>query len=443
MSSSAFPTTTVDLYRPHFPPSWTPCPLYDLASWTNGTSFKSSGLESSGTPVIKIAEVKNGVTNQTKYSTEPADGKVTVTAGDLIYSWSGQPETSIDAFRWEGVGGYLNQHLFKVRAGRVTQEFLYYLLKHLRPHLVSIARNKQTTGLGHVTKGDLKRLEVAYPDDNEQARIVDVLKALDDKIALNRRMNRTLESIARTLFQSWFVDFDPVHARASGSPGSSTELAPHFPGAFEPSPLGDIPEGWNVRRLSDIADILSGGTPRKSNPSFWNGQLPWVSPKSMSSIHVSDTEQHVTEEAVGSGTKEVAAGASFIMVRGMGLHDGVRISQARCRSTFNQDVKAIVPREIDPALLLFVLLDAQTSLHKRVRSSGHGTGVLPTDAIGELQVALPPTNVADLLIRPFGDMNERIAANDAESRTLAALRDTLLPKLMGGELDGSQVGSDS
>ncbi len=145
------------LYQPYFNPKWNKCILYELADWFNGFAFKSSNFSEKGKPIIKIAELKNGITEQTKFTNQEFDKVILVKKGDLLFSWSGQPEKSIDVFWWKGPKGWLNQHIFKVIPKNCDKKFLYYLLKYLRPNFIDIARNKQTTGLGHVTKKDLQK----------------------------------------------------------------------------------------------------------------------------------------------------------------------------------------------------------------------------------------------------------------------------------------------
>ncbi|MHB8290748.1 MAG: restriction endonuclease subunit S [Acidimicrobiales bacterium] len=188
------------LYNPDFPEHWERHSLYGLARWVNGLAFRDIhfSTQRKGKPVIKIAEVKNGITGQTKYTEQAFDTSVHVGPCDLIFSWSGQPETSIDVFRWRGPDGWLNQHLFRVTPDpRINERFFYYLLRYLRPHFVGIARNKQTTGLGHVTKRDLEALVVGIPPLAEQRAIAEVLGALDDKIEANRRAQDCAERLAR------------------------------------------------------------------------------------------------------------------------------------------------------------------------------------------------------------------------------------------------------
>src|SRR5450830_383540 len=222
MASRTQPTPRDEnrLYQPSFRQDWERHTLYSLATWVNGIAFRDIQFSATGKPVIKISEIKQGLSSQTKYTEQVFDEAVHVRDGDLLFTWSGQPETSIDVFWWRGSDGWLNQHSFRVTSRKdIDQEFLFYLLKYVKPSFIGIARNKQTTGLGHVTRRDLETIEVACTQLPEQRAIAHILGALDDKIELNRRMNETLEAMARALFKSWFIDFDPVHAKAeAGDP---------------------------------------------------------------------------------------------------------------------------------------------------------------------------------------------------------------------------------
>ena len=190
-----FPDSFEDSELGEVPKGWRICPLYDTASFINGAAFKNEDFceSSEGLPVIKIAELKNGISSQTKFSCRVADDSQRIDTGDLLYSWSGSPDTSLDAFLWTGGPGLLNQHIFKIAASSTAQKRLvYYLLKHLRPVLVETAKNKQTTGLGHVTVADMKRLFICWPHPS-------VLSVFDQRVAplFDRAFLGTLES--RTL----------------------------------------------------------------------------------------------------------------------------------------------------------------------------------------------------------------------------------------------------
>lgn len=144
------------------PNGWEVKCIYDLAEYINGTSFKAKDYSEKGLPIIKIAELKNGVTDGTKFFSGEKDKKFYLKNGDILFSWSGNPDTSIDTFIWDKGDAILNQHIFKVIPKfDKGYAFTYLMLKYLKSTFTHIARNKQTTGLGHVTVKDLKELKIA------------------------------------------------------------------------------------------------------------------------------------------------------------------------------------------------------------------------------------------------------------------------------------------
>ncbi|MEO7596474.1 MAG: restriction endonuclease subunit S [Byssovorax sp.] len=313
--------------------------------------------------------------------------------------------------------------------------FLRYLIGSaaFTKHILGVQTG---TTVPHISPSQIKSFLFRLPPVHIQRAIAHILGTLDDKIDLLRRMNQTLEETARTLFKSWFVDFDPVRAKAAGRKpvGLDTETAKLFPRAFARDDLPEAPEGWTRAALASWATALSGGTPSKSNPVMWDGSIPWISPKVMKEIHADESDDQVTPEAIGNGTRLAPAGTTLVMVRGMGLHRGVRISQTTREVAFNQDVKALVPRGIEPDLLFFALLDGQQDLLGKVESSGHGTGVLASEILLAHPITMPARQVQQKFAVPFEAINARIAANRRQIRTLAETRDTLLPKLLSGSL---------
>lgn len=145
-------------------------------------------------PVIKIAELKNGIGGTTAYTEQKFSEDVHLKKGDLLFSWSGNPQTSIDIFRFNLEEGWLNQHIFKVTPDEnvVDRNYFYFLMKNLKSHFIQIATNKQTTGLGHVTIADIKRMSVIIPSIDVQRKIVSYIKPIDDKIVLNNEINNNL-----------------------------------------------------------------------------------------------------------------------------------------------------------------------------------------------------------------------------------------------------------
>lgn len=415
----------------------------DYFTLQRGTSYKSRLLGQPGPVLLGLATIeRNGGFRRDSLRTYGGESpqKLLVQPGELFLSLKDVTQSAdllgaVARLPLDHPAGRLTQDTVKLEpiGTDVPLGYLYWLLRSPQYREYCRAHATGTTNLG-LGRDDFLSFPAPEPTI-DQIRIADTLSSIEDEIELNRQMNETLEAIARALFRSWFVDFDPVHAKADGShtrpPQPFTAL---FPDAFEASKLGAIPEGWSVESLSGLSTIYSGGTPSKSVDSYWDGDLPWISPKVMTSIHVDQSDEKVTATAVGNGTRLVPRGSVLIMVRGMGLHQGVRISQAQRDVTFNQDVKACVPKWGDGTFLLFALLDASAYLFSKVQASGHGTGVLPTDILDGLSFAVPPAAVRDELCRPLADINAKIAANVGASKTLIALRDTLLPKLVSGNL---------
>ena len=157
---SLFPDRLDDEGKPE---GWAFEPLLDQAEWVNGAAYKNMHFSDApdALPVIKIAELKNGVTGNTQWTATDLGARYLIDDGELLFSWSGNPDTSIDTFLWTGGRAWLNQHIFAVRPnGKRSKPYLHALLKFLKPEFAELARNKQTTGLGHVTKADMQRMMV-------------------------------------------------------------------------------------------------------------------------------------------------------------------------------------------------------------------------------------------------------------------------------------------
>jgi type I restriction enzyme S subunit len=178
------------------PKGWQAVSLYDLANYINGTSFKKGEInEQEGLPIIKIAELKQGYTDSTKYFKGIKQDKYYLKDGDILFSWSGNPKTSIDTFIWYRGDGILNQHIFKVEPYSYSKEFIYLILKYLKPIFMQTASNKQTTGLGHVTISDLKRLKIFLPNEQLVDNFTKKIKPMIRKIHINDIENNKLNHL--------------------------------------------------------------------------------------------------------------------------------------------------------------------------------------------------------------------------------------------------------
>ena len=272
--------------------------------------------------------------------------------------------------------------------------------------------------------------------DSNHGRIV----SLDDKIELNRRMNQTLEEICRALFKFWFVDFGPVHAKAEGRwkkgeslPGMPTDMWDLWPTELEESEIGEIPKGWKPVSLTEIASLLTGGTPSTAEPAYWNGGIPWVSGKDVSAAKggfIIQTERTITGEGVeNSATALLPARTVVITARGTVGALGV-IASDMCISQTNYGLKAL--DGIGDNFLLFTVGNAIDQLQR----ASYGT-IFDTITTRNLQatiVVLPPEPLRSEFELRTHFLMERVLLKLHEGKTLASTRDALLPKLLSGEI---------
>lgn len=173
-------------------------PLYDFADYVNGAAFKANEYGDQGLPIIKIAELKNGITDSTKYFDGFKGEKYIIQDKDILFSWSGNPDTSIDIFIWTHGKAILNQHTFNVKSKNNYRWFTYLMLKYFKPEFARIASNKQTTGLGHVTASDLKRLTFIYNEaviEDFEFKVSPFMETIYSKMIENQRLAQLRDTL--------------------------------------------------------------------------------------------------------------------------------------------------------------------------------------------------------------------------------------------------------
>lgn len=420
----------IELYAPAFHFGSEPQPLLGLADWINGLAFKNIAFTNDGLPVVKIAEIKSGFSDATKRTNGVYDNRVRLRDGDLLFCWSGQPETSIGTFVWDKGDAWLNQHIFRVLPDRaIDPRFFRFLMLYLQPNFQEIARNKQTTGLGHVTKGDLGMMMVQLPLRPEQERIADALQAIQDKIDLNRQMAATLEDMARALFKSWFVDFNPVHAKAEGDdPGLPADIAALFPDSLDDEGL---PLGWTSGTAESFAEI--NPTTRidraAESPYIDMAALPTQGPRITT----------VISRPVGSGSR--FKNGDTLLARITPCLENGKTAFVDCLADDevawgSTEFIVMRPKEGVPAPLPYLIArDAAFRAHVIASMSGtSGRQRAPAEAVGRWSMTVPTDGVISAWGNAVLPMFDRIKANSLEADKLTELRDTLLPKLLSGEL---------
>lgn len=307
-----------------------------------------------------------------------------------------------------------------------NEKYCYYLLK-----TIDFQQYNSGSGVPTLNRNHVHPLPVLKPSRNEQDEIADILGSLDQKIELNQRMNETLEGMARAIFKSWFVDFDPVHAKAEGREpeGMDAQTAALFPSTFTPDGL---PEGWTKEPFSELINLIGGGTPKTSKDEYWNGNIPWfsvVDAPNETDVFVIDTEKKVTDLGVqNSSTKILRPNTTIISARGtVG-----RVALTGVPMAMNQSCYGIQGNNLPDYYTYFSVKQLVSELKSRTHGSVFDT--ITRSTFETISFVKPPIELAQAYDEIVQDMMQKILSNLKQNQTLAALRDTLLPKLISGEL---------
>ncbi len=284
----------------------------------------------------------------------------------------------------------------------------------------------------------MARREVSLPPLPEQRAIAHVLGTLDDKIELNRRMNQTLDEMARAIFKSWFVDFHPVLAKiARRDTGLPPDLAALFPDRLVDSELGDVPEGWEVRRLGDFGNVITGKTPSTRNPIYYGDDVPFLKiPDMHGKVYVVETGTMLSNEGASSQPKK-ALPAGSVSVSCIAT-PGLVVLNHRMTHT-NQQINSIIPSANWASKYLYWSCRHLSAEIMTGGSGGSVFGNMNKSAFSELAIPGPEDSAVLAFDRLVSPLHDAILSNECESHTLAALRDALLPRLVSGEVRQQDV----
>lgn len=312
----------------------------------------------------------------------------------------------------------------------LSMRWLYYAMKHYR-----LGEVDDGSPIPSTTRAAVYMLELDVPPLPEQRAIAHILGTLDEKIELNRRMSETLEAMARALFKSWFVDFDPVRAKSEGrDPGLPKHLADLFPARLVDSEFGQIPEGWVVKPIGELAEVVGGSTPKTECPEYWEGgSHHWLTPKDLSGLATPvllQTERKITD----AGLAQISSG---LLPKGTVLLSSRApigyLAIAEVPVAINQGFIAMKPR---PGISNLFLLRWASAAHEDIVSHANGSTFLEINKTNfrPIRTVAPSRLVMEAFDRLSRSLYRNMVTHERESHTLAALRDTLLPKLISGEL---------
>jgi len=308
-------------------------------------------------------------------------------------------------------------------SGAIDIRFLYYVLHTLTRRLGTYS---QGTATKFLTMRILSSLPIPLPPLSEQRAIAHILGTLDDKIELNRRMNATLEEMACALFKSWFVDFDPVRAKAEGrDTGLPREIADLFPNGFEESELGEVPRGWWVGRLSDlVTNVVDRVQPSAATEGISYVPIECISPRT---ICLYDAQPGINAH---SSLVRFQRGDILFGAMRPYFH---KVCIAPFDGTTRTTAFVLRPDPSELGFTVFVVSRDETIDFATAHSEG---STIPyakwMNSLDSLSVVLPPCTLRRQFHQVVMPMVSRMMASVTESRTLAALRDALLPKLISG-----------
>ncbi|MBZ4690939.1 MAG: restriction endonuclease subunit [Cereibacter sp.] len=280
---------------------------------------------------------------------------------------------------------------------------------------------------------ELKAFHICAPSRAEQARIADVLQMLDDKIELNRKTAATLEEMARALYRSWFVDFDPVHARAEGRAPAPMDSVT---AALFPDSIGEdgLPVGWETSTIGAVAEVVGGSTPPTKEERFWiGGEHAWATPKDLSNLgqaFLFETERKVTPDGLAKITSRLSPPGTLLLSSRAPIG---YLALATMPVAVNQGFIAIrETASISGIEAYFWCAENMDLIH--ASANGSTFQEISKQNFRPLAYTLAPAPVRDAFNVDAGLWFARMRELMAENRTLATLRDSLLPRLMSGEL---------
>lgn len=392
--------------------------IADVQTGPFGSQLHKENYVNKGTPIVTVEHLGNKwFTSQNLPMVSDEDklrlAKYCSQEGDVIFSRVG----SVDRCSYvskEYSGWLFSGRCLRVRPrSGINPEYLYYFLTNegTKQYIRNIAVGATMPSIN--TKL-LNEVPITIPSLEDQRRIASILSSLDRKIELNNKINADLEEMAQAIFKNWFVDFEPFKD-----------------GKFVDSELGKIPEGWKVGRLTDVIKLMPGGTPKTSEPLYWdNGTIPFFSPKDVNGVYCFATEKHITETGLNKCSSNLyPKDTIFITCRGtVG-----KVCLAACDMAMNQSNYAI--KAIDGYSQYYIFFLVKSVVERLIKKSNGAVFSAITSKDFDEEILIPSQKAVEDFTNVIDGFFRRIFTIGTENSRLSLLRDTLLPRLMSGELE--------
>lgn len=402
---------------------WKEVRLGDVCNIITGFPFPGKKYSKEGIRVVRGDNVTIGNlrwdTEKDKRWNEPFDKTeyYSLQANDIVIGMDGSRVGKNKArIKEEDLPLLLAQRVACVRHNELAeQDYLYYNIfsKKFIDYVNSIHTG---SAIPHISQKQIEDYKILLPNLETQRRIATILSSLDRKIELNNKINADLEEMAQAIFKNWFVDFEPFKD-----------------GKFVDSELGMIPEGWKVGCLGDMGAVVCGKTPSKSNSNYYGGDIPFIKiPDMHGNVFVESSEDRLTELGSLSQIKKLIPPYSLMVscIATVGL-----VSINTKPSHTNQQINTVIPHNKSALFYLYQYIKNNEELLKNMGRGGTTTLNVNTRSFSNIRLLIPSEIALEQFHRVVEGLFKKIELNLHESRTLSTLRDTLLPRLMSGELE--------
>lgn len=414
------------------------CRLADIADVQGGYAFKSADFGSAGVAVVKIANIQPP--NVTLDSADRVEqhkleglARFELADSDILMAMTGATVGKVARFR-KTERAFLNQRVARISAkgGPELNDFIYALvsLPGFDKQIESAAAGSAQANISAAGIG-----AVAIPSLGRDAQLVigSIARSIDDRITLLRETNATLEAIAQALFKSWFVDFDPVRAKAEGRQpeGMDATTAALFPDSFEDSELGLVPKGWVCGALSDLANL---------NPESWTAR---TRPETVAYVDLANAKENVIAEITGYRFDDAPSRARRVLRDGDTIVGTVRpgnrsfafIANAAENLTGSTGFAVLRPKSIESTEFVYLAATSAPNIEylTHVADGGAYPAVRP-EVVASLATTVPPAQILLTFHEIAKPLFASHAGNHVQAQTLTQLRDTLLPRLISGQL---------
>ena len=407
--------------------------LKEVSEIYGGYAFKSKDFGVGENFVVKIKDIKPPIidvenadkVDVSKYSTQKLE-KFKVFPDDIVIAMTGATIGKVGRNK-SGRTVFLNQRVAKINPNfKEDLDFIYYCISNtvfLEYVLNNVDSKSAQANISHFGIGNF---EINWYDRETRKKIAKVLTCLDDKIFINNQINQELEAMAKTLYDYWFVQFDFPDQNGKPYKSSGGKMV------YNQDLKREIPKGWGVAKVEDIAQTGSGGTPKSTNVSYYsNGEIPWINSGELEQTVITSTSNFITEEGLNNSSAKLFPSGT-ILVAMYGATAG-KVSFLTFEASTNQAICAIMLTDIRMRYYLKnVIEDLYQYLVKL--STGSARDNLSQDMIKNIKVVIPSNDILDRFYDFSNNIIKEITKKQQENEQLTQLRDWLLPMLMNGQV---------